>query len=409
MPTTIPALRGKFGDTEYWITTMHVAELVQKIQIPSETPGWESLSIEEKWQRDVTFSRIKRHIAPYFASDPTRFTGALVLAVYKGTVKFEPLGKFGSAGVPELYKTASQDLDGREMLVPIDGQHRVQAFKFAMSGVDEGGNTIEGIVGDTGLGEDQVAILLIHFDTRKSRKIFSKLNRYAKKTSMEDNIITDDDDAVAIITRRPIGEDGILPARLVRIGGTTLPQNAPEFIPLTTFYTATYAIAGDLPGALRTPVSMNELQREIAEEEIRSLWELLFSSIGLFSQALEDVTSGGDETRMDIRKQTLLGKPVGQLALVRAFLFARNRCKELEDADICQRLNKIDWDMQNRAWENVLVAPNGRVLSGKGVVNTASEFIAYLCGAPLTESERSALKNKIAGPDSDYELPPPIA
>jgi hypothetical protein len=49
MPTTVPALRGNFGATEYWLTTMNVGELVRNVQFPQDLPGWASMSIEEKY------------------------------------------------------------------------------------------------------------------------------------------------------------------------------------------------------------------------------------------------------------------------------------------------------------------------------------------------------------------------
>ena len=126
------------------------------------------------------------------------------------------------------------------MLVPIDGQRRAKAFKFAMTGTDDNGRPIAGIKSNTALAEDQAAVILMRFDPRASRLIFNKINRYAKPTTKSDDLITDDDDAVAVVTRQLLDEDGVLPVRLVRIGGNTLPQNALEFATLATFTRRTW-------------------------------------------------------------------------------------------------------------------------------------------------------------------------
>ena len=415
MPTTIPALRGKFGDTEYWLTTIHVGELVQKILIPNELQGWETINLEEKWQRDVNLHRIKKYIAPYFANEPNRFTGALVLAIFNGdNVEFEPLGKFGGSGVPQLYRSASRDLgfltlDGGEMLVPIDGQHRAKAFKYAMTGVDDAGNPIDGVTGNPALAEDDVAVILLRFNQAKARQIFSKINRYAKPTSASDNYITDDDDAIAVISRWLCSENGILPPRLVRIGSNTLPEKAAEFTTLATLYAANLATIERLPGTGK-PQSMNEAQQFVAADGTRNVWDTLFNRIDLFERALRDATVNGDSVRIQIRKETLLGKPIGQLALVRAFLEMRERCVSVSDAAICERLNRIDWSVDNEQWVGVLMQQvSGRVLFGKTFVNNACLFIAYLAGAPFSETELAMLRRQVGGTDDSYQLPTPIA
>ena len=99
MPTTIPALRGNFGATEYWITTMNIGEFVRNVQFPQDLPGWEEISIEDKYQREINLRRVRNEIAPYFASDPDRFSGSLVLAVINDDqMVFEPLPNLGGGG-----------------------------------------------------------------------------------------------------------------------------------------------------------------------------------------------------------------------------------------------------------------------------------------------------------------------
>ena len=81
MPTTIPALKGKFGETEYYLTTMRVGEFIRSVSLPKEMPGWGDMSIEDRYQRDINITRVRKDIAPYFAMDEYRFSGSLVLVV----------------------------------------------------------------------------------------------------------------------------------------------------------------------------------------------------------------------------------------------------------------------------------------------------------------------------------------
>ena len=247
MPTTIPALRGNFGATEYFLTTMNIGEFVKNVHFPQELPDWESLSIEEKFQREISVRRVRNEIAPYFASDPDRFFrrfGAGCHQRRRDGVRASAQHRGGGGGggrnvVPQLYQSAAQNmgfltLQGSEILVPLDGQHRAKAFKFAIDGNDDNNRPIAGIKGNSDLAKDQVAVILVRFNPQRARRIFNKLNRYAKPTTKADNLIIDDDDAIAVITRELLGEDGIIPARLVRIGGNTLtavPRNSPLWQP----------------------------------------------------------------------------------------------------------------------------------------------------------------------------------
>ena len=298
-------------------------------------------------------------------------------------------------------------LQGSEVLVPLDGQHRAKAFKFAIDGNDDNNRPIAGIKGNSQLAKDQVAVILVRFNSQLARRIFNKLNRYAKPTTKADNLISDDDNAVAVITR----ELRVIPARLIRIGGNTLPANAPEFTTLATFYEANMELVKGLRfvghGAIE---SMPEEQRNLAKEQIQKVWERLLSKVDYWKTALQDSSENGDNTRIAIRKETLLGKPIGQLSLICAYLLMRDRCEGVSEDDLCARLNRINWDVNDPMWHGVLMNPNGRVMSGRGTVNRACEFIAHLGGAKLTDDERRRLLGHIHGDDGEYhELPTPVA
>ena len=83
--------------------------------------------------------------------------------------------------------------------------------------------------------------MLIRFDTederQKARKIFNKVNRYAKNPSKAENLIIDDDDIAAVFARRMTeSEEELFSGDLVRISGNTLSNTAGEFTTLSTLY-----------------------------------------------------------------------------------------------------------------------------------------------------------------------------
>lgn len=418
MPTTIPAMRGQFGTTEYFLTTMYIGELIQKVQFASELDGWEELNVEDKYQREISLKRVRDSIAPYFAKDEDRFSGSLVLAVRNNEdMVFEDLdGMIGKASaIPQLYRSSTRDigfltLQGTEVLIPLDGQHRAKAFKYAINGMDDNNRPIPNMRANHDLARDQVSVVLIRWDGKKARYIFNKINRNAKRTSASDNLITDDDDAMAVMARELISGGGVIPASLVNINSNTLNSAAREFTTLATFYDATCAIFIGLgiAGAGKAQ-EMTAEQREAATPDVRAIWEAILRGIDLFREALEDIHEGGDATRKRIREETLLGKPIGQLSLVRAFMFMRERCIGVSDEELYRRLNRIDWSASNEMWHGVLMNPNGRVMAGKGTINRAHEFIGHLGGAELTTEETERLLEHIYGDGwDDQKLRDPV-
>ena len=103
MASVHPAMRGWFGSTEYFMVTMKANDVANQLTIPKEMPGWGDLDIEERFQREVNYNRVRKQIAPYLANDPDRFFGALIVAVLNpDSMDFEPADNV-LAKVPKLY------------------------------------------------------------------------------------------------------------------------------------------------------------------------------------------------------------------------------------------------------------------------------------------------------------------
>ena len=198
---------------------MAAKELTERLTIPKKIEGWDDLSIEERYQRDINYNRVRKQIAPYLATDDDRFFGAFIVSMINANgVEFEPLDEL-LAKVPRMYKKAGSSfgflhLEGNELLVPLDGQHRLAALEFAITGKDEKQREIDTFEAKVEVASDDCTVILIRHDAVKSRKIFNKVNRYAKRTTKAENLVTADDDVIATIVREDVA-DSIIPARLV--------------------------------------------------------------------------------------------------------------------------------------------------------------------------------------------------
>ena len=71
--STLAAMRGRLGETEYYTFVMKAGELIGRVKVPKDMPGWKNLSFDERYQREINYRRVREHIAPYFARDPDLF------------------------------------------------------------------------------------------------------------------------------------------------------------------------------------------------------------------------------------------------------------------------------------------------------------------------------------------------
>ena len=417
MPSALPAMRGHFGSTEFFLVTMHAKELTERLVIPKDLEGWEDLTLEERFQRDVNYTRVKKHIAPYLANDEDRFFGAFIVAMMNHDgVEFEGIDKI-SREMPRMYANAASafgflNLRGDEILVPLDGQHRLAAINFAISAKDEKGKNIAGLDANPEIAKDMCTVMLVRYEDKKARKIFNKVNRYAKPTSKADNLITADDDIVAIITREDIANE-LIGSRLVRCGSNTLPVRVHEFTTLSTLYEATGLVLEDTFGKIDRTMLPDPNKIKNYRETAIDFWQHVCEGVQLFQAALHDPSDSGDQRRVEIRRDYVLGKPIAQLALVGAIL----RCREEEPCgsrlswrETIAKVNEVDWEINNPLWQGVLMRDSKRVVAGKTAARFAARFIAYYLGRPLSSHDVKQLSDDYQsrmGPDT-RQLPPPV-
>lgn len=407
MTSTYPALHSRFGSTEYFLVSMPVGALIRHITFPEDLPEWDNKSIEEKYQRNLNMSRVVKEIAPYFAEDENRFSGSLVMAMMNHEhVVFEEIGNLAD-GVPKMYDARDMGfltLSGEEVFVPLDGQHRAKAFEMAIRGRSDPPR----IRPNPDLAKDYVAVILVYFDKDRSRYIFNKINRYAKPTGQADKLITDDDDAVAVITREIISS-GVISQRLVYTRSNSLNRKAPEFTTLGTLYNANIALlSGSKVPCAADPKKMAYSERQKRSDDLKEEWKRLLSGIRCWKSATADPSERGDRGRIKLRKTSLTGRPVGQLSLIQGYAFACQRNRNVDRDVLIGKLDKINWNASNKMWENILVRPNGRIMFGKTVINNASMVIARMIGVNLSRGEMKELRSSIYGRRRGKSLPEPV-
>ena len=416
MAQQIPAFQGKFGSTEFFLVTMRAGELIRSLTIPKDMEGWEDLTPEERFQREVNYKRVAAHIAPYLAEDEDRFLGAFIVAAYQDEdMEFESLVdagiKFPKAMPSSLMKQFGVlYLSGSELLVPLDGQHRLAALKFAIEGKDNTGKEIPLFSANPKVAEDVCTVILIRNDPQKARKIFNKVNRYAKPTTKADNLITADDDYIAVVTREVI-VGTLIESRVVNIRSNTLPAKSGHFTTLSTIYEISLAYESALTSKkVDTAKLPPQVDINLAKQNLKKFWED-FLEIGPFKNSLLDPSEDGDQKRADIREQSVACKPVVQRALAEAIILMISGFKpdgsKFDVPEAVERISTVDWDPALPQWQGILM--NGdKVITGNAAMKFAGRILAYLLGLEHDLVEVKKLKEQFESSTGGAQLPKPF-
>ena len=245
-----PAIRAKMGDWHYYIVRMKMREIAYEVKIAEDF--YEDNTLSDAVQRILATRRVKKEIVGYLARRPDRFFSSIVVAAMEGEPTWYPI-EMDSDVVPAAFadSTALNNSFGvlsfgdDPVYYALDGQHRVAAIKLLVTGEAEYSTP-------PGFDDDLLSVIVVLRDEhhmpndewlRRYRRLFSSLNRWAKKTDEDTNIIMDEDDMFSILTRRLITDHPFFraPGRQrdsfkVQTKGKPLRKGAGHFTTLQTLY-----------------------------------------------------------------------------------------------------------------------------------------------------------------------------
>lgn len=191
----LPAVKGRLGIRDYYLVTMKIRDAGKRIEFANKyiSSGLPS----ERLQRDVDAKRANK-IKSYLIENNEHFFSSLVVGLF-GEPKWqkfsdlpEPLDKFE-------HNIGFLTLSNEDKMYAIDGQHRLEGIKRYYK---ESCKTTN----ENNLDETISIVFLQHEDNeegrKRSRRLFTVLNKKAVKVSKLDIIYLDEDDTAAIITRK---------------------------------------------------------------------------------------------------------------------------------------------------------------------------------------------------------------
>ena len=441
-----PALRASMGDWTYYVVKMRMREVASEVKFGSQIHN--DFTLDEAIQRTIKESRVKKEIVTYLTGRKDRFFASLVVAAIGGSPKFYPVSVTDDPQFEILADEESIEqsfgvlrFSGEQSYYALDGQHRLKAIKTLLQPEDEA----ERVEPPTGFENEEISVLMVIRPSESTeddwlssyRRLFSSLNRYAKPTDNDTNIIMDEDDIFAILTRRLIATHVFFraPGRhieslRVQTKGRPLKEGTSHFTSLQQLY--------DLnENLLTTPFRVNtgwgpgvETERindvrhfkrfKPSEEYIEELFVELVLYWDALIEAIPDLKRNPSESRNHQAEgsnggdaDNVLFWPIGQdvmVSVARALLDSKlddPSAPELEQAVMTLKpLGKIDWRLHHLPWRGLLLASTFDARSNsrkwtmrnegrKQATDNAKRVLRWLTGLyQANEQEEAALSQE---------------
>ena len=413
----LPALACEMGAWRYYVTAMRLADVAERIRF-AEDLG--KPARYDDWIQRVVNETRKGQISNYLLNQEDRFFSSLVVTVYGGAPRWFDLGLLDAPdlGLDDIPPMALDSIDrslgllslsGDEELFPVDGQHRLAGIKAAVSANPDRGN-------------EMVSVLFVMYRGKvETRRLFATLNRYAVPVNEGERIILDEDDGLAIITRRLMQSHPLFAGikRLASPKNSSLGET--DYTSFTTPITlykinkmlcikhdrgAEWSLKA-LAGSFRPPDEHLDRVWSISQR----FWDQMadhFPAVGALAEK-----GGGNAVRTHRRTDGghMLYRPAGQQAFARAIRALHNRGVSMEDAFAA--LKKIPMELAGAPWLGLLWQPYPEGNRGRMIPNVATQIVVsglLLHWAGLsTQQDQVALLDryrKVTG-RPDAQLPQP--
>lgn len=389
-----PALCSRMGSWNYYVVKMSARELSENVKYASEV--YEDRTLDEAIQRTLNENRVKKDIVEYLKRQPDRFFSSIVVAALEGDPKFYPVEITEDPQFAIFHDDRRLNesfgvlkFDGTQKYYALDGQHRLSSIKTLL---DRNNPLSEGT--PENFENDEFSVIVIVPSQKDSnkvfmekyRRLFSNLNRYAKPTDQTTNIIMDEDDTFAILTRRLITDNDFFKSpgkdkdsrRIKTQKGKNLKTGDSYFTSLETLYAMNIEL-------LRSPQRQNNGWGAIGEEgltqknfirfrpseeyinslydELAMYWEALLDEIpDLHNDPIQMRTHELEDGDSEDESDHLLFWPIGQEMLAeiaRALLDKRLPDPRKPNLSAVKEalggLGLLEWRLHQPPWRNFLL------------------------------------------------------
>lgn len=379
-----PALKANMGSWTYYIVKMTMKDIVKEVGFASEI--YSNKTLDDAIQRSLNESRVKNEIVQYLGKRDDRFFSSIVVAALGGNPTFMPVEiandpKFSllrPAGIDDAFGVLT--FDGGQSYFALDGQHRLKAIKTLTEQTESHIPEIP-----EGFLEEEVSVIMIvrqeagDAEFMKSyRRIFSSLNRYAKPTDRDTNIIMDEDDAAAILTRRLIIEHSFFVWKGAPDTSPSLKTRGKNLSSGDTYFTTLQTLYGMNETLLHTAEREDWTRKDYKqirppEEELDEMfselmlyWNAILAAVAVMKREPAKMREhDADLDNPDGFEDHLLFWPIGQelFASVARILMNRRLPDPSSPTEEHVRscigiLSKVEWDLRKPPWIGLLLIEN---------------------------------------------------
>lgn len=401
----LPSLRGVIGDWVYYPTLMKLKDIAKRIKIAKEIHRSESLS--EMVQREIKKKR-GPEIRDYLLQQDQRFFNSLIVAVYDGNPSwfditsidldsqliqsFNGNNSFDPEDIPEdvVAGLGILSLNGDEKLFTLDGQHRLIGIKDAVAVNPQ-------------LGEEELSIILIAHETnehgtKRSRRLFTTLNKEAVRVSKGEIIALDEDDSMAITVRRLIVENPLfIGDRILNHPTDNIPKNNQKCLTtignlydlLSILFTKIYVISNYKSiGSRKKELTQMRQTDEILNKHYQNACNYFQQLIDSFEPLQEFADS--KEFFCDVVKQfrhsdggSILFRPVGLIIITEIVAIIDGKYSESECFEM---ISKLPIYLDQVPYNHVIWDPSQKNMKrGKTLVK---ELLLYMLDQPTKNIEK---------------------
>ena len=378
-----PALRARMGSWTYYIVKMQMKDIVKEVGFASEI--YANKTLDDAIQRSLNEGRVKKEIVQYLGKRDDRFFSSIVVAALGGNPTYAPVEitddpKFSilkPAGFGDAFGVLT--FDGGQQYFALDGQHRLKAIKTL---IEQSESDLPELP-ENFLGEEVSVIMLVREEARDDefmksyRRLFSSLNRYARATDTDTNIIMDEDDVIAILTRRLLTEHdffvwkgGLDTNAVLKTQGKNVRSGDTYFTTLQTLYGMNERLLNTAErenhGFASRPYKLFRPPEEYLDElfdELTLYWNAVLKEIRVLSN--DPVKMREHDSELDNPgglSDNLLFWPIGQELFADVARILLNRrlpnpsTPSEEEVRSCLRiLSRVSWDLRQPPWFGLLL------------------------------------------------------
>ena len=390
------------GEWKYYITRMRIADIASEVNFASEFgAGQSQVDIFGKARQQVLSKITAKNDITDFLRKDCRFFSSLVVAAIGGKPLFFSI-RVDDNGAGGFLKGSNIDesfgvlrFDESLKLYALDGQHRLMSIRHVLASDN---------IPD-GFQDEQMCVIMVlrrDDDDRQDfkvsyRRLFTSLNRHAKTTSKIKNIILDDDNVFAILTRMLISEHEFFRDKnnkesesiKVKIDKPNLSPSDSHFTTLETLYDMVkLLLMTNLRQSDKAWKNIDKASRP-DEEKLDNLYEELSNYWQAIVLAMPDLQK--DPKNMRNEKHHLFFRPIGQKMMAELVRFMLD---EFEDSsrqtidkmkNALSPLGEIDWSIQSYPWRRIVSTPKDE---GSNEYTMRSESRAAAMQVALEIAER---------------------